>query len=243
MPVELEQIFEGGYFRYGERNIRIQEHDFHSITALCGILKPIPIESGELSLLRFSIMNRNSVTYSRVTEQGKIFWLKAGTGTRWLVGIGEHLTTTSIEYIHQLQRIYFSLYEEHLRYSSDKIKPLKKDANGYVVKPYTEFLFVDEGPLDTPRGEKYGTRKGTEKHFQIPDDDYYLTYDCRLLIRTGNYAIWRVSEKNPLFEIKGKKFGLTLERGTNVTEEQRITAGKWLKSHLINNKVIIPGIL
>lgn len=241
MTVELEQVFEGAYFRQGDKTIRIQEHDFLNMPALCQALEPIIITSAELSILGFSFMNRNTGTLCRTTEQGKIFWLKAGTGTRWLIGIDDHLTTTSIEYIHQLQRVFFSLYEEHIRYPNDRIRKGAKERR-YWVKPYTDFRFVDEGPLDTPRGEKYGTRKGTYHHFPIPDEPYYLTHDCRLLIRTGNYTIWRVSDKNPLFELRGKKFGLTLERGSKVTEEDRIAAGKWLQNHMINNNVIVLNV-
>ena len=238
MPVELEQIFEGAYFRQEGRTIRIQERDFCNITTLCGTLEPILLSSAELSLLGFSYMNHNTGTLSRASENGKIFWLKAGTGSKWLIGIGEHLTDTSIDYIHQLQRLFFCLYEEHIRYSNDKAEKKIKETP-YKIKPYNETVFVDDGPVDSPKGQKHRSRNGHHETLSIPDEPYYLTTDCRLLIRTGNYAIWRVSEKNPAFEYKGRRWGLTLVAGKTVTEEQTISAWKWLQSHVAKNNISI----
>jgi hypothetical protein len=193
MPVEIEQISEGYYFSQNNRKIRIQAQDFKKIPALCDTLSPIPISPAELSLLNFHGLRFNSGEYERASADGKKMMLKAGTAQRWFVGFGSHLTECHIRYVHELQRLWFALFQEHLRYSNDKITP--------------------PAPAE-------------------PDEPYYITHDGRLLIRTGQYAIWRISDKNPLFELKGRKWGLTLQAGKTVTAEQTQIAGKWLQKHL-----------
>lgn|GEM_PF-1511772 len=237
MQVEIEQIFEGAYFLQQGKKIRIKGSDLTNILQVIDTLEPILIERAELSLFRFTTMDRSQGTVLRTSSLGGKFWLKPGMGGKWFVGVDEVLTSAYIYYIHQLQRLFFSLFEEHLRYPSDEIAPAGKSAKkSYYYKPQHQVHSVVVA-ANHPRIKKGFSRKAILE--PVPDELYYLTSDMRLLIRSKRlgYAIWEVGESPPLFVHDGKPWGLTLAAGRTVTEEETAKAGKWLLGHLIGNEV------
>jgi hypothetical protein len=239
MSIELEQIFEGAYFLQNGNKIRIKAEDFPHLPNIVHTLEPILVERAELSLLRFSSMGANTGTLIRSTTLGHSLWLKPGIGGKWFIGIEETLTTAYINYIHQLQRIYFSLFEEHLRYSVDEITPTTKTSNTYYHKPEHRVgsVVVESS---NPR-HKTGLTQATVTE-PIQDELYYLTRDMRLLIRSKRlgYAIWEVVNHSPLFEFAGKQWGLKLAAGRTVTQEDTIAAGKWLLDLFSRSNIKFP---
>lgn len=236
MQVELEQIFEGAYFLQQGKKIRVTGRDLTNILQVIDTLEPILIERAELSLFRFSTMDRSNGTVLRPTALGNKFWLKPGMGGKWFVGVDEVLTSAYIYYIHQLQRLFFSLFEEQLRYPSDEVTTGKSAKKTYYYKPQHQVgsIVVE---ANHPRIKKGYSRKAILE--PVPDELYYLTPDMRLLVRSKRlgYAIWEVVESPPLFVHDGKPWGLQLAAGKTVTEEETAKAGKWLLGHLIGNEV------
>lgn len=227
MSVELEQIFEGAYFLQGGKKIRIRAEDFLNLPTVVNTLEPILIERAELSLLRFSTLDMATGKVIRSTSLGHALILKPGIGGKWFVGIEDTLTTSYVYYIHQLQRLYFSLFEEHLRYGSDDITPSSKPTPNYYYKPEHQVgVIVVESK--NPR-HKNGLTQATVSE-PLLDELYYLTKDMRLLIRSKRlgYAIWEVVNHSPLFTFAGKDWGLKLAAGRTITEDDTIAAGKWL---------------
>lgn len=235
MSVELEQFFEGAYFLQNGNKIRIKAVDFPHLPNIAHTLEPILVERAELSLLRFSSMGANTGTLIRSTTLGHSLWLKPGIGGKWFIGIEETLTTVYVHYIHQLQRIYFSLFEEHLRYKIDEITPTKT-SNTYYHKP--EHRVGSVVVESSNSRDKTGLTRATVTE-PVEDDLYYITKDLRLLVRSKRlgYAIWEIVNHSPLFEFAGKQWGLKLAAGRTVTEDDTIAAGKWFKQHLINSNV------
>ena len=113
-----------------------------------------------------------------------------------------------LEYIHEVQRLWFTLFGEHLTLVAGAVKEKDKDKKSAPVPE----------PVATPGDHIY-------------DQPYYVTWDTRLLIRTGRIAIWRIVEEKPLFEWSGRQVGLTLVTG-QASEEDRILGAKWLQKHL-----------
>jgi hypothetical protein len=163
----------------------------------------------------------------RSTSQGYALWLKPGVGGKWFIGIDEHLTNSFVYYIHQLQRLYFSLFEEHLRYKIDEITPPTKKLDFYYKPEHRVGSIVVEST--NPR-HKTGLTLATVTE-PIQDELYYVTKDLRLLVRSKRlgYAIWEIANHSPLFEFAGKQWGLKLAAGRTVTQEDTIAAGKWLR--------------
>ena len=236
MAIETEQIFEGAYFLQSGKKIRIKAGDFPNILQVADTLAPILIERAELSLLRFITMDRSLGTVVRSTSLGDKLWLKPGMGGKWFIGVEDTLTAAYIYYIHQLQRLFFSLFEEHLRYASDEITPGTKSGKSYYYKPQHQVGSVVVAPKH-PRNKKGFSRKAVLE--PVPDEPYYLTPDMRLLIRSKRlgYAIWEVVDSPPLFIYEEKEWGLKLAAGKTVTQEETVKAGKWLLGHLIGSEV------
>ncbi|WP_343667870.1 hypothetical protein [Chitinophaga sp.] len=231
MQVEIEQIFEGAYFLQQGKKIRIKGTDLPNILQVIDTLEPILIERAELSLFRFSTMDVSTGTVLRPTSLGNKFWLKPGMGGKWFVGVDEVLTSAYIYYIHQLQRLFFSLFEEQLRYSGDETPTGKSAKKNYYYKPQHQVGSVVVA-TNHPHTKKGDSRNAILE--PVPDELYYLTADMRLLIRSKRlgYAIWEVVASPPLFVHDGKPWGLKLAAGKTVTEEETAKAGKWLLEHL-----------
>jgi hypothetical protein len=236
VSIESEQIFEGAYFLQDGKKIRVKAPDFSNILQVLDTLEPILIERAELSLLRFTTMDRSLGTVLRPTSLGQRFWLKPGMGGKWFIGVDKELTSAYVFYIHQLQRLFFSLFEEHLWYPGDDPSSTRKPEKRYYYKPQHQVnsIVVE---AKHPRIKKGYTRKAILE--PVPDELYYLTADMRLLIRSKRlgYAIWEVVDSPPLFVHDGKPWGLKLAAGKTITEEDTAKAGKWLLGHLVGSEV------
>lgn len=240
MSIETEQIFEGAYFLQEGNRIRIQPDDFPKLPAILGSLEPILISHAELSMLRFSIINAAAGTMVRSSASGSALTLKPGMGGKWFLVIDDVITASYVIYIHQLQRVYFSLFEEHLRYGGDEIVPVKKTSHNYTYKPEHKVVRVKVESTD-PRSRR--DRNGDVWDNVLrpwTNEPYYVTSDLRLLIRSkeaGGYAIWEIVHHSPLFTFANKDWGLFLAAGRTVTPEDTIVAGKWLKNHFLQSDI------
>ncbi len=197
--VELEQMGEGYYFLLAGDEIRITSAHFQDAAILCLDLDPIIIEMRQLLRLRFSTLNYARCEYIRETGTGRTMVLHRHKTGKWKVILDGQETQTYIYHIHELQRLYFSHFQELLRFMGDNPAPIQ--TKEYQYKEHTKINYVDAGPGGTRRYPNARLYNSIE--VSVPDDDYYLTYDCRLLVRSGKYAIWRVAEKSPLFEYQG----------------------------------------
>jgi len=244
MRIEIEQVFEGAYFIQEGERVRIHPDDFSGITSIIETFEPILISSAELSMLRFSLTNATTGVMTRDTASGQSLALKPGIGGKWFLVIEDILTPSYVYYVHQLQRLYFSLFEEHLRYANDPIKPSGKPPINYEYKPSSRVVRV-KIPKGDPRYSDPRTkvdRKGIAWKPMIqdwPDDPYYVSYDMRLLIRSkvSGYAIWEIVHHINFFSFGGKNWGLKLAAGKHITPVETEAAGKWLHQHLLVSNV------
>jgi hypothetical protein len=239
MSIEIEQVFEGAYFIQEGERVRIHSDDFPRIPSIVNTFEPILISHAELSMLRFSLVNATTGVMARDTLS-----LKPGLGGKWFLIIEDVLTPCYVYYVHQLQRLYFSLFEEHLRYANDPITPTGKPPINYEYKPSSRVVRVK-----IPKGDpRYGDprtkldNKGIAWKPMIqdwPDDPYYVTYDMRLLVRSkvAGYAIWEIVHHISFFSFGGKNWGLKLAAGKYITPAETEAAGKWLHQHLLVSNV------
>lgn len=200
MAVELEEISLGGLFYRNRKVTQVREEHYENIVAFAREISPIPIDGIRLWKLGFSRNITTGVSYKH--WQGTTLYLKPGTLNRWILQFEGIPKVAYLEYIHQVQRLWFNLFGEHL----------------YPV--------VKKGAEETPGPEPLSPPGIYEE-----DQPYYATWDSRLLVRTGRLAVWRIAEQNPLFSWNTKPVGLTLLQG-QASEEDRLLAGKWLKKHL-----------
>lgn len=111
MPVELEEIALLGLFTLNNRTIQIKEEHFSNINSILKDLKPIRIESQKLQrpgFLRYpgGIYHRKHGTCE--------FVLRPTKSGRWEFAIDSGQPIRVVTYIHQIQRLYFDLFEDHL---------------------------------------------------------------------------------------------------------------------------------
>lgn len=203
MAVELEEISLGGLFYRNRKVTQVREEHFANMAAFARELSPIPIDGIRLWKLGFSRNITTGASYK--SWQGVTLYLRPGTLNRWLIQFEGVPKIAYLEYIHQVQRLWFNLFGEHLYMTAQK-----EEETG-------------PGPVVAPGA-------------YAQDQPYYLTWDSRLLIRTGRIAIWRVGQESPLFSWGGRSWGLTLLQG-QASEEDRIMGGKWLKKHLEEARV------
>ena len=111
MPVELEEIALFGFYKLNNRTILIQEKDLANITTLSSELTPIPIDSQKLQRLGF-LRHPNGIYYR---QQGDIeFLLRPLKNGQWEFSIDGNNRIRILAYIHQLQRLWFALFDDHL---------------------------------------------------------------------------------------------------------------------------------
>ncbi|WP_126243899.1 hypothetical protein [Chitinophaga rhizosphaerae] len=216
--IALEEIALGGLFYRNGKVMQIRSEHFAAMPQLLPELSPIPIDPQRLWKLGFSRYVNTGVSYK--DWQGVRVYLKPATLHRWLVQFEGVPKAGFLQYIHQVQRLWFNLFQEHL------YQPPKAGAGKRHVMPgdtYGRQLVKDHAVSHYKKYEVTITPPA--------DQPYYFTWDCRLLFRTGRYAVWRADEKNPLFQLGGRAWGLTLIFGA-AGEDDRIQAGKWLKGYL-----------
>ncbi|RPE05779.1 hypothetical protein EGT74_25790 [Chitinophaga lutea] len=206
MAVELEQIALGGLFYRKGKVTQVREEHFLQMAAFAREIDPIPIDGIRLWKLGFSRNITTGASYK--SWQGITLYLKPGTLNRWLVQFEGVPKVGALEYIHEVQRLWFTLFGEHLTLVAGAVKEKDRDNE---KPPVPE-------PVAIPGDHIY-------------DQPYYVTWDSRLLIRTGRIAVWRIGEEKTLFEWSGRRVGLTLVTG-QASEEDRVLGGKWLQQHL-----------
>ncbi|QEC44792.1 hypothetical protein [Pseudobacter ginsenosidimutans] len=111
MGVELEEIALFGFFKLNNRTILIQENDLVNIQTLTNDLSPIPIDSQKLQRLGF-LRHPNGIYFR---QQGSVeFLLRPLKNGQWEFCIDESKRIRILSYIHQLQRLWFALFDDHL---------------------------------------------------------------------------------------------------------------------------------
>lgn len=224
MAVEIEEVGLFGLFFRNGKVMQIREEHFPVMPLLLAELNPIPIDPTRLWKLGF---NRNMTTeVSYKAWQGVTLYLKPGTLSRWVIQFEGIPKAGFLQYIHQVQRLWFSLFGEHLYIP--KGQPEKKHSHK-IKEDRTIIVPIGERRLHTKYNQKTETI-----HIPAKDEPYYLSWDSRLLFRTGRIAIWRVGPNSPLFQFKGRPWGLVLIHGQS-SEEDRIHAGKWLHEYMEAN--------
>ncbi|HEY9259350.1 hypothetical protein [Chitinophaga sp.] len=202
-------------------------------------LEPILIDRNELSMLSFtSVRDSKYGEFEKFSATGDRLFIKKNEKDTWNIGIGTYESKTTVKYVHQLQRFYFGMFEELLRRRGDE--PAPNQRNTYYLLTGKE-VSVPSGLSDLP-GRYQGTTQDYKEHIAYQGQLYYVTWDCWLLIRNIDYAIWRISPEFPLFEYKGRKWGLTLVGGKQIKQEDTLAAGRWLQNHFAENNLVIQGL-
>lgn len=239
MPVELEQIKEGLYFRYGGVVIRVQEIHIPFLHVMRHDMTPIPLENNELFMLGFnSVRDSKFGEFEKYTANGqKRLWLKKSSTDRgWSLVIGTADTGTSIQYVHELQAIWLVLFKESLRRAGDEPLPIQKLV--YRLMPDVEVSVATEENNDR-LSRAYGKMGRYSERLPYQEQLYYLVWDCCYLFRNIRYAIWKITHpKDPekiLFSYAGISWGLHLVAGKDTTDSDTRAAGRWLQEHLREN--------
>ena len=111
MSVEVEEIALFGLFTLGGRTIQIREEHFKKLDLIVPELTPIPIDYQKLYRLGF-IRFANGVQFR---QKGEIqFFLRLLKDGRWEFYLNDGPRIRIVHYIHQIQRLWFDLFEDHL---------------------------------------------------------------------------------------------------------------------------------
>lgn len=137
MPVELEEISLFGLFNMNGKPMQVKEEHFNNIHHLLPQLSPIPIDTQKIQRLGF--LRQSTGIYYR--EQGSThFILRPLKDGRWELYINEGNRIRIISYIHQVQRLWFALFDDHL------------------------FIPPSAATTKKPGKEKYGSGKFQSRH-------------------------------------------------------------------------------
>lgn len=109
--VEIEEISLYGIFYNGSKSIQISEEHFLNLRELQENLSPIPIDWPKLVSLGFEhhLPSTCSKSFYDVT-----IYLKPLLLDRWLVYLEGGYKIGVVQYIHQVQRLWYTLFDEHL---------------------------------------------------------------------------------------------------------------------------------
>lgn len=111
MAVELEEIALFGFYNRNQKIIQIREDHFSDIDAILQELTPIPIDFQKLYRLGF--LRYPTGIYYR--QQGTIeFLLRPLKDGRWEFSLDNGNRLRVVSYIHQIQRLWFDLFDDHL---------------------------------------------------------------------------------------------------------------------------------
>jgi hypothetical protein len=203
--VELDDIRKGNYFQLGKGLCEISLEDYPFLHELSRDLIPLSINSQRLHRLGFeSIPGSRMNRWQKASSYGKLMFLKAGVKNQWIIQFGEDEKVRIIDYIHELQNIYYWLFGEPLQ------RPQKKERE--VLKP--KHQIISDFILENKRPQ----------HFAVQIQPFYLSWDCMFLMCTKPYIIWQIVDDNPLFEYGGKKWGVKLLSGqaSNYHDDQAV---------------------
>lgn len=237
--IELDQLWEGGYFRYRGDVIRIQDIHMKFLNDLKHHIVPIPLDVSGLFSLGFRPGDVTRGEYTRKNKTDREMWLRPRpNGVGWACGVGVAEATT-VSFVHELQQIWFAIFREPLRRSGDEAKPLVPLV--YHL-PRAQTVAVTVVKPEKLQGFNRGGQAHTETIPYI-EQPYYFTWDCRWLIRIiSTIALWRVEAglenvANPEFKYCGYTWGLTYVAGRDVSPDETKAAGRWLHKHLGENNI------
>lgn len=111
MPVELEEISLFSLFYKNGKPMQVREKDFDDIHHLLQQLSPIAIDTQKLQKLGF-IRQPTGIYYREHSTAH--FILRPLKDGRWELYINEGNRIRVVSYIHQVQRIWFGLFDDHL---------------------------------------------------------------------------------------------------------------------------------
>jgi hypothetical protein len=120
MAVELEEIRLGNYFALGRQVIQITEQHYPALPTLCKQLQPLRIQSNRLSRLGFNLVRGGDFNNWTRGFNGMPVFLKAASANRWILQFTGYEKVRFIEYIHQLQNVWFWLFTEPLLRREDR---------------------------------------------------------------------------------------------------------------------------
>lgn len=111
MPVELEEISLFALFNKNGKPMQVREEHFSNIPDLLKDLSPITIDTQKLQRLGF--LRHPTGTY--FMENGTTeFLLRPLKDGRWELYLNQGNRIRVISFIHQVQRIWFALFDDHL---------------------------------------------------------------------------------------------------------------------------------
>lgn len=221
--VELDDVRLGNYFIQGGKRIEITREHYPRLLELCEQLEPFRIVYQKLSALGFERVHGVSNEAWTKACNGIPVYLRAVKNKRFVVQLGNIETLRTIEYIHELQNVWYWFFAEPLQRPADKQKPALEKKN-VITTPKKIFREEDAGPVF----EGYKPQRVYT---------YYLTWDCQFIISTNPQAVWQVTTSPALFEYENRPWGLQLILGqaTNLDDDR---AAAWLQTELRQ----IPGI-
>lgn len=121
MAVELEEIALFGLFSLHGKTIQIREEQYRKLDVLLPELEPIRVDSQKLSRLGF--LRYPGGVFHRKHGNCEFVLLPTKSG-QWEFSINGEQRIRRIDYIHQVQRLWFDLFEDHLhapkKYSTKK---------------------------------------------------------------------------------------------------------------------------
>ena len=138
MSVELEQLALYGLFHRKGRTYAILERDFGYLVALAAELTPILIDPAKLWRLGFSRVFTKGMCVKEYN--GIRLGLSPGKRNDWIIQFAGLENAGHVRYIHEVQRLWFAHFSEHLWMPSHPPAPLTvvvakpaKPSNGIVV--------------------------------------------------------------------------------------------------------------
>ncbi|HEU4551464.1 MAG TPA: hypothetical protein VFS25_01455 [Chitinophaga sp.] len=120
MAVELEEVRLGNYYALGREVIRIAEHHYPILTALCTQLQPLRLQAPRLTKLGFNLVRPQDFNNWTKVCRGMPVFLKAAGNNRYILQLTGYEKVRLVEYIHELQNIWFWLFAEPLQKKEDE---------------------------------------------------------------------------------------------------------------------------
>src|ERR1700755_343567 len=115
MPVELEEARLGNYFALGREVLKVSQHHYPILPELCLQLAPLRIQANRLTKLGFNLVRGGDFNNWTKGHNGMPVFLKAGNNNRWILQFTGYEKVRYVEYIHQLQNIWFWVFAEPLQ--------------------------------------------------------------------------------------------------------------------------------
>jgi hypothetical protein len=178
MSVEIEEVRAGNYFALGREVIKITEEHYPILLTLSQQLQPLRIQSNRLTKLGFNLVRPGDFNNWTRGHNGMPVFLKSAANNRWILQFTGYEKVRIVEYIHQLQNIWFWLFSEPLQkkedqpqeqatvaaqpvYTNGRMQPfyLTWDCRFLIcAKPHVLWLITEERPLFEQGGKKWGLK-------------------------------------------------------------------------------------